>query len=271
MATLQHCRANLCVASKAQINASANSRSVPAHPYKRRFLVQTKGEMAGVPPSPSRTKTDLGYFLSEEAAARAYDQAAYATYGDFARLNFPRPKLDHDRPLSKITVQTRLNWSLTPMALLSSRQQTGPASFAIQKSFRSLASDLASRKCGRLTIRRRPIHGGTSSCITGFCAAPINAASSIRTQWPEQSPLQSPRRLLPANLFGQAQKRRRNSRFKGVCRTRANRWAAKIIRQRDLHVDRHLRSRRRRGPRLRCRRASRFSAHSLTKIFPTPV
>jgi hypothetical protein len=31
----------------------------------------------------------IGYFASEEAAARAYDQAAAQHHGEFARLNFP--------------------------------------------------------------------------------------------------------------------------------------------------------------------------------------
>lgn len=37
------------------------------------------------------SKKYLGYFRTEEAAARAYDREAIALYGDYAYLNFPPP------------------------------------------------------------------------------------------------------------------------------------------------------------------------------------
>lgn len=36
-------------------------------------------------------QTTVGSFKTEEAAAKAYDEAARATFGEFARLNFPHP------------------------------------------------------------------------------------------------------------------------------------------------------------------------------------
>jgi hypothetical protein len=39
--------------------------------------------------SVNRKQVSLGYFLFEEEAAKAYDEAAKLYYGDFAQLNFP--------------------------------------------------------------------------------------------------------------------------------------------------------------------------------------
>lgn len=89
---LDNRRCNLQLASYSENNAGR---------AKRRG---SKSRFKGVEPAPkgkrgwyarilSRTKrVYLGYFVSEEDAAHAYDSAAVELHGQFARLNFPQEK-----------------------------------------------------------------------------------------------------------------------------------------------------------------------------------
>lgn len=69
---------------KAQVGRSSKYRGVFRHktPNKKwdrwRANVQTKGK-----------RFDVGLFVEEEDAARAYDKKAREIFGEFARLNFP--------------------------------------------------------------------------------------------------------------------------------------------------------------------------------------
>lgn len=92
---LNNQRANLRLAS-AQQNAH-NSRKCArktSSKYKGVWWRSSRRKWAAtitIPNSngvPARRKT-LGHFLNEEKAALAYDQAAVALFGEFAKLNFP--------------------------------------------------------------------------------------------------------------------------------------------------------------------------------------
>jgi hypothetical protein len=227
-----NCRANLCVASKAQINASANKQKRPCSSiYKGVSWSKQKAKWQAYHHSPSRTKTDLGYFLSEEAAARAYDQAAYATYGDFARLNFPRPKLDHDRPLSKITEQTRLNWSLTADGAAIIPTTNGPGVLCDPEELPFLSRlTWRAESVGDLQFAVAPIHGRDIFMHHWI----LRCTDKRRFVHQDGNGLNNRRCNLLAASCPQIYSGKRKSvgatsRFKGVCRTRANRWAAKII------------------------------------------
>lgn len=65
---------------KVRINSSSKYKGVSWHERNQKWQVYV-----GV----NSKNTNLGYYNSEEEAARAYDKAAREHYGEYARLNFP--------------------------------------------------------------------------------------------------------------------------------------------------------------------------------------
>jgi hypothetical protein len=84
--TLDNRRANLRYATRSQNNANRHARSKGTSPYKgvcwrpipKRWKAYIKKD---------RRQIHLGYFSTQEAAARAYNDAALRLFGAFARLN----------------------------------------------------------------------------------------------------------------------------------------------------------------------------------------
>jgi hypothetical protein len=86
---LNNQRSNLRPATGSQNNANSGPRAGAASPYKGVFRRDARtGWRAQI--RIARRNVHLGSFTTEEDAARAYDAAALAEYGEFARLNFPR-------------------------------------------------------------------------------------------------------------------------------------------------------------------------------------
>ena len=90
---LDNRRSNLRVATTQENARNARKRAVGSSLYKgvswhsKRGLWQVAIHDAGK--AAGRVKHWLGYFRSEEEAARVYDESAKIRFGEFALLNFP--------------------------------------------------------------------------------------------------------------------------------------------------------------------------------------
>ena len=82
--TLDNRRGNLRVCTRSQ--NGANSRSKNSTGFKG---VRKRNGRFHAPITSFKTARHLGVFNSLEEAARAYDKAAIAVFGEFARINFP--------------------------------------------------------------------------------------------------------------------------------------------------------------------------------------
>jgi len=83
---LDNRRENLRPATRAQNAANSRKAAGCSSAYKGVCLTRW-GWQAYI--KVDRKRRHLGYFAAEEAAARAYDAAALAAWGEFARPNFP--------------------------------------------------------------------------------------------------------------------------------------------------------------------------------------
>lgn len=95
--TLDNRRCNLRICGYSQNGANAKSR-----PGASRFKGVTsskRGRYWRARIVVNRRELHLGLFATEEEAARAYDKAALAAFGEFARLNFPKDPLTNQEEI----------------------------------------------------------------------------------------------------------------------------------------------------------------------------
>lgn len=85
---LDNRRANLRVASRSQNLANSTGRRHRRSQFRGLYWHRKLGKW-GVAIKSDGQRQHLGVFESEEEAARAWDAAALAAWGAFARLNFP--------------------------------------------------------------------------------------------------------------------------------------------------------------------------------------
>jgi hypothetical protein len=85
---LDNQRSNLRSATPGQNNANSRPRLNCTSPYKGVYWNADRGKWQAQI-SVGGHNTNLGRFATEEKAARAYDAAALAAWGEYARLNFP--------------------------------------------------------------------------------------------------------------------------------------------------------------------------------------
>jgi hypothetical protein len=86
---LDNRRANLRPANSRQ--NTHNRRKMPASRSRYKGICLHRPGSWQARLRPGERTVSLGYFTSEEAAARAYDAAAREAFGEFACLNFPLP------------------------------------------------------------------------------------------------------------------------------------------------------------------------------------
>lgn len=98
---LNNTRSNLRIALKKENRRNSRKQAKPVASSKLKGVDWHEKSFA----FRARIKVDgklihLGYFGSEEAAARAYDEAAEEHFGPFARVNFPEPAQSDAAPES---------------------------------------------------------------------------------------------------------------------------------------------------------------------------
>jgi hypothetical protein len=88
--TLDNRKENLRLATPTQNMVNQRLRSDNATSYKGVSADRRRGGFNAFVTTPNHNTKNLGHFKTAEEAALAYDEAARALHGTFARYNFPR-------------------------------------------------------------------------------------------------------------------------------------------------------------------------------------